>query len=650
MRLRLFHCALAILLLGFAHAGSGLTIFRLGGENLPRPELGGPYEFVQLNWNEIEARHHGSTKRLDFDPDFIRPQQLNPKVNLAPLIEKQGGQILNLVWLGWVAPQQEDFLMYDEDPDTIYLGDSRFSTHGPPTKSIIFDFGARMWLKRIRFSPRQKHLTDRFMQSFRIGINDGDPFKDGTRGLTVRRGDGFSDFDIVHQRTENTEAVIDLELPDLLVRRLLFQADENTRGIWEVAELEIYGTGYVPFTSYVSNVIDLGGFASLGQLSWSGHIDAGAQVDLTMRSGVDDDPNTYWRTTFRGSERTRFDAKGIPLNRASYDKLQSGEQEGITHDTENWVFWSAPYDFGAGTGAMLGDGTRRYVQLRADFTSTQTASSELDYVQFAVSIPPVASRALAEIVPVAVLPGQVTSFTYKLRPTIESEDLGFDSIGIDTPTEARSVDQVRISGVPASFEVVEMGEAGFIVQIPRIDIQRTTELIEVDFQAEVFKFGTVFAGRLFDSQQPLEVPQSVAAGDADELADSNRLSVDLVRFGQRAIGSLTLDPPVFSPNGDGVNDAVQIGYDLLNLVGAVPVQVEVFDLSGRSLGVVLREQAASGSFSVAWDGRDGDNALLSPGLYLNTPARGVRQGGRHPAGSIVPRLLMNTSTQNRPLA
>jgi hypothetical protein len=31
---------------------------------------------------------------------------------------------------------------------------------------------------------------------------------------------------------------------------------------------------------------------------------------------------------------------------------------------------------------------------------------------------------------------------------------------------------------------------------------------------------------------------------------------------------------------------------------------------------VLQEQAASGSFSVAWDGRDGDNALLSPGLYL----------------------------------
>ena len=73
---------------------------------------------------------------------------------------------------------------------------------------------------------------------------------------------------------------------------------------------------------------------------------------------------------------------------------------------------------------------------------------------------------------------------------------------------------------------------------------------------------------------------------------------------------------MFSPNGDGVNDAVRIDYDLLNLVGAVPVQVEIFDLSGRSLGVVWREPAASGRFSVAWDGRDGDGALLPPGLYL----------------------------------
>ena len=103
--------------------------------------------------------------------------------------------------------------MYDGDPETFYLGDGRFAVHGPPIKFTIFDFGAPLWLERIRFFPRPKHHTDRFMQRFRIGINDGDPLKDGTRELPVRRGDGFSDFDIAYQRTENTEAVVDVELP-----------------------------------------------------------------------------------------------------------------------------------------------------------------------------------------------------------------------------------------------------------------------------------------------------------------------------------------------------------------------------------------------------------------------------------------------------
>ena len=68
------------------------------------------------------------------------------------------------------------------------------------------------------------------------------------------------------------------------------------------------------------------------------------------------------------------------------------------------------------------------------------------------------------------------------------------------------------------------------------------------------------------------------------------------------------------------------------------MQVEIFDLAGRSLGVVWQEPAASGRFSVAWDGRDGDGALLPPGLYLvrlsveSDKTEDTRQG------SIVPRF------------
>lgn len=163
---------------------------------------------------------------------------------------------------------------------------------------------------------------------------------------------------------------------------------------------------------------------------------------------------------------------------------------------------------------------------------------------------------------------------------------------------------------------MSMDELGFVVKIPRIDVQRTHELIEVEFQAEVFKFGTVFSGRVFNSRHPFEVPQSVTPGDADKLEDSSQLSVDLSQFSERLIRKLTLNPPAFSPNGDGINDVVWIEYELVNLVGSVPVRAEVYDLSGRSVGVALDGQAGSGRFTEAWNGRDGSGSVLPPGLYI----------------------------------
>ena len=52
-------------------------------------------------------------------------------------------------------------------------------------------------------------------------------------------------------------------------------------------------------------------------------------------------------------------------------------------------------------------------------------------------------------------------------------------------------------------------------------------MVEVEFQAEVFQVGTVFSGRVFDSQLPHEVRQRITAGNADDLAESNTLSVGL---------------------------------------------------------------------------------------------------------------------------
>ncbi len=44
-----------------------LTIYRIGGSSLPRPELAAGVEFVQLDWAEVEAAQHGRVESLKID-------------------------------------------------------------------------------------------------------------------------------------------------------------------------------------------------------------------------------------------------------------------------------------------------------------------------------------------------------------------------------------------------------------------------------------------------------------------------------------------------------------------------------------------------------------------------------------------------------
>lgn len=511
-----------------ASSSSALTIYRIGGSSLPPPEREGGVGFVQLEWEEVDPNQHGQVELLEVSADLLEPEQLNPSVNLTPTFRNRGGRISHLGWGGWIAnPLQEDENLWDEDPETVVLGDGHWTLTGigQDTKSLIFEFSGNFTVERIRFFPREQHRGDRFLQHFLIGISDGDPLKDGTREHTTA-DTPFFDFDIVHEATANTESLVEIDLPPVPIRSLLFEAHENTQGIWEIAEFEIYGKGFTPTASYASNVIDLGGLAALGELSWSAELDPGARIDLSMRAGDDADPNNYWRKTFRGDEKTRLDTRGRLLTGRNYSRLEKAQQAGITPDTENWEGWSTPYDLAAERAPMQGDKPRQFVQLRADFHSTVEAGGRLRSVQFAVSQPPLARLVRAEITPRLAPVGEAGEFTYLLLPQMEDGDLGFDTIEIDTPTAAvEGIDAVRFSGDDVAFEVKRRDADGFAIEIPRVDESRDGELIEVVFRAQIFSFGTVFSGRVYDSARPLEVPQVVTEGEVDELVEGNTLRV-----------------------------------------------------------------------------------------------------------------------------
>jgi hypothetical protein len=616
------HCTLgAVIVCALGTApGEALTIYRVGGEGYPVPEAADKegIDFVQLSWADVDEDLSGSFRHLEIN-ESMTPVRLDPGVNMAPRIRELGGRVFfHHPYDGWEEDGWDIGSLMDGDYGTAFIGYfdlSTFSSGDRFSRAIWIDLAGLFPIRRVVFQPRPEFLKRRFVRDFFIGTNDGDIRKRGTRAYKHTGRFQFIDFDAVYNVAGNRDPIVDLELPDVPIAEMLF---ESPKGDWEIAEFEIYGDGFVSRASYLSNVFDLGGRSILGDLTWSGSEDPGAGIELSMRTGDDDDPNAYWRRTFRGDERTRFDREGRLLDRRSYSRLEGGEKAGIRPDRENWGFWRGPFDFEKGRSDQLDGKPRRFLQIKADFISTRGSSgSVLDFLQIGVSTPPLATEVVAEIFPREARLGETTSFTYKLLPRIQGDDLGFDSIQINTPLSPASVDGVRIGPAVLSsgeFAVTPWDGESFSVHIPRVDLDSSGELIEVVFRNEVFKVGTVFTGRVYDSRHPMEVRQRVTAGDADPLVEGNTLSVSPAMVNRRAIRSFEVS--AFTPNGDGINDLLKVDYDLVNLAGGVPVALEVFNLAGRRVTNIPVKVGISGRFTATWDGRDEEARLLSPGLYL----------------------------------
>ena len=151
------------------------------------------------------------------------------------------------------------------------------------------------------------------------------------------------------------------------------------------------------------------------------------------------------------------------------------------------------------------------------------------------------------------------------------------------------------------------------------------------FQAQVLRYGSTFAAQVWDSAQPLEVPQSVQGGDASPVYEGNRVWV-ATKAEHQGVLRVRVAPAVLTPNGDRRNDTVGLGYDLLELTGPASVGVAVWDLSGRRVRRVYAGRDDVGAYERVWDGRDESGQLVPPGLYLyrvsvETDHQTVQQAG-----------------------
>ena len=587
-----------------AGPASGLVIYRLGGEALnPPPEVDhAGVEFIQLSWTDLDPSLGGETVELDIDATAIRALKRDPTFNIAPGIEEKGGSHVRPNVNGQV---------WDGDESTVWLADrylcAEFEAYsliciddfGTPGTANIF-LGGRYLIDRIRV---KSGLDDpgKIVGSLRVFMSPLLP----TMRITFNPPP-FAPW-IVEVR-DNREQILDIPIPPHeQVEFVQVTVGEHNED-WEVNEIEIYAKGFVEQATYISNILDFGQPMAWGDLRWAGRQAPKARVLIQSRSGQDDDPNLFWRFTGRGDEK-------VPVSRTAYAKLARGEKAGIGYDQANWTFWSAPYAFADSSGTPIASlSPRRYLQFKVDFLPQDEDGGQVDFLEVRAS-PPVATRLVGEVWPVEVAVGRPQQFTYAVRPTLSTGDKGFDRLAITTSSIVEGVAAVRIGDEPVSYAVEVAEPHQVVVGFPRLTVEDSGALVEVVFQAQVLRYGSTFAAQVWDSAQPLEVPQSVQEGDASPAYEGNRVWVATTAR-EQAVLQVRGASAILTPNGDGRNDTVGLGYDLLELTGRASVGVAVWDLSGRLVRQVYVGLDGVGAYERVWDGRDASGRLVPPGLYL----------------------------------
>ena len=584
---------------------------------------------------------------------------------------------------------------YDGDPQTAMFRIFTQRVDSPPgvgrgyRNNIITNFGCEIPINRIRFFPRLSKTEDahiieamaepkpdttsfgeesfaaNYLEWYEIAVADNSaPIADdvfavpkGQRWHKILSSAGIGGYRVANDNAytimrsvrENLDVVVDYRFSRQHVRWVAIRALDPIRD-WEIAEVQIFGEGYPRRAVYITDILDFGQNISWGKIRWSGETPPGTSIQIRSRSGNDISPDDYWK-------KNNITEEPDPLSFDEHFKLPVGQREFPFYDTRNWSYWSPPYDFVAGLrdssieASAWEDGIplqspspSRYLQLQIAFRSTDTRAPRLDQLWIQMAQTFSASHLVGEIWPIEVDDFEPHPFTYVVKPDFAAGDTGFDRLEILTHTRATTVEEVRYDGEPIykysdpelqQFKP-EILQDRIIVSLDRKLQNPTTDrfkLIEVDFETAVLRFGTEFMAWVYSSADPDSIKQQIKPGNAtfkhsgDVLSVSTRLSGDL-------LVEPTTSPNPFTPNGDGINDELNLSVKVREVVARRTIQVEIYDLNGRLCRSLVDKVVKSGEIPVQWNGKNDQDQLVTPGLYLYHIQLETDSGSETKAGVI----------------
>ena len=504
----------------------------------------------------------------------------------------------------------------------------RWRNHREPRASydvwghITLDLGAVYWTDLVRLISgvvvrsgfgggiTTSHYVSRRsfnLKTYEVMTSDGSLAPDGTRVWTKHFSGGATD---EFRRLGTADHHFEL-LPTRYVRIawLIWDAacaaGMGTGSNWTCyasatsEEIQIFGEGYPREVRFRSPLLDLGSSRNLNAVQWQADTPPGTRVEIRTRTGSEvEEQLTFYDKNGREVTEKKW-GKLIPSFRGPVDTLLTPGGD--------WSPWSKLYAFSG--QEFQSPSPRRFMEMEVELVSTTSdQATTLDWLAVDFS-PPLAGRVVGEIYPMEVRPGELTEFTYYLRP-IQTQIGGFDRITVEASTPLNFVDAVLNDEKVESR--VEVRDTGFRVTFPRPI--RSDQLVALRFESSIFLQSTRFDVFLGDSRQDGAIRQRVDSGDASDAVES---STNVVRLpvSRDLFANLILNTGAITPNGDGINDALTATFDLVNVLEPRPLCLRLFDLAGRLLHE-QEEDAMAGEQQVTWAGRDSGGQLVAPGIYI----------------------------------
>jgi hypothetical protein len=604
------------LLSAVAAGGQPAQRFVLGGEGVTWRSGGGHRDPTVLfkprtsRTREDTTNAPGDAIEFTHRRGWISPLFFDPEVNIAARVLRDPGFIFLEGAFYGVGIDDQLRGTVNGDHQVAFERRPNLFNVSPKLRDVwvLLDFAVPVGIHRVRFYPRNTVVPDPqypfhedYLRAYEVWIN---PTATATATPDL----------LVARNTANENAVVDIALQPQYVRQVKVRSLSEMP--YEFDEIEVYGTGYMAEGVYLSDIIDLDDRATIGPLQWREEVIGDplfSELTVRMRTGLDDTPlqyNIYLRDSV--NEITGF--RDVYPN-AYYAQPHTERMPLGPEDDRNWSPWTKVENGDLTTAPV----PRRYVQLRLELEGGLFQTRAVDQLSFDYLVPPIADGLTAEVYPRLAAAEQPATFRYAVRLTADGAVRGFDRLEVDTNIAATAVRAVRIDSLPVAFEVEYIREGGFALRFPRID--RDGTLLEFAFDLPIFRFGTTFSGRAYNSEAP-GVPQRLVPGEAvvfaaDDVGELSGLFVAIPKSQLgKLVGEIAVARRVFTPNGDGVNDRFELSFNLLQLVEVAPVRLEVYDLAGRLVRLVGEEEWGIGPAGFVWDGRAVDGELVGVGTYV----------------------------------